>query len=130
MAQGVELSPQRYLADTVAGAEATRDFGATLDSFGPRPTADQTRAAAPALDEALARAELVAQRLAGARLADTRLEAQRAAAAAEYAAVVTAMRQVVAEAEAGRPVRLAAAAAGYQSAVDALRRRLGTAPTA
>ena len=106
-----------------------RDFSEALEALGPRPTPEQARAAVPALDEAHARAELVGERLARARLADARLEAQREAAATAYAAVVVSMGVVVDEARAGRPVRLAEAAAGYQEAVDALERELGTPPS-
>jgi hypothetical protein len=105
-----------------------REFNRALEALGPRPTPDQARAAVPALDEAHARAELVGERLERARLADARLEAQRAQAASAYGRVVEGMDAVVAEARAGRPVRLATAVADYQEAVDALERELG-APT-
>lgn len=129
VSDGTEVSPQRYLADTVAGAAAIREFGVALDALGAGPDADQVEAAAPDLDAALANAELIAQRLDAESLADARLETQRRAAAAAYRRVVEQMRRVVDEAQAGRPVRLAEAVAEYQTAVDALRDELGEPAT-
>ena len=80
------------------------------------------RRAAADLDDAYDRTARLADRLEAARLQDTRLEDQRAAAAVALQDVVGAMSLVVVAARQGDPADAENAAAGFTTAVAALRR--------
>jgi hypothetical protein len=119
--EGTQVSSQRYLADSVAAADAVADFSALLSSLAPEPRKAQLEAAASDLAAARDRAALLAGRLKAERLEDRRLEEQRADASAALAAVVAAMDDLTGAAEAGSPVAAAAASKAFSRAVGELR---------
>jgi hypothetical protein len=119
--EGTQVSSQRYLADSVAAADAVADFSALLSSLSPEPRAAALEATAPDLAAARDRAALLAGRLDAERLEDRRLEEQRADASAALAAVVAAMDDLTAAAEAGNPTAAAAASRQFSRAVGELR---------
>ncbi len=118
---GTQVSSQRYLADTVAAADAVADFSALLSALAPVPKPAELRAAAPELAVARDRAALLAGRLRAERLEDRRLEAQRADASAALAAVVAAMDDLTSAAERGNAEAAAAASRRFSEAVGELR---------
>jgi protein-disulfide isomerase-like protein with CxxC motif len=115
------VSPQRYLADTVAAASGVDEFSAALAAAGPTATRARLRAVVTRLRAPLAQTRASAARLAGQRLEDARLEAQRARASAALDRVVAAMAAVVAAAEAGDPEAAEAASTAFGTAVGDLR---------
>jgi hypothetical protein len=115
------VSPQRYLADTSAAADAVNDFSAVLDEIGPEARRAALLRAAVRLEEPFGRAGALTERLTAARLADARLEAQRARASEAMSAVVSAMTLVVGAARAGDPAEAEAASAEFNAAVGDLR---------
>ncbi len=118
---GARVSPQRYLADTVAAADAVADFSATLAEIGPVVRKRTLLALAPRLDAARARTSAIAGRLDAQTLEDRRIESQRAKAASALDDVVVAMTLVSDAAEAGDPSALEDAAARYTTSVGDLR---------
>jgi hypothetical protein len=127
LSPGTRISARTYLADASAAADAAQDFAAALDRAGPTLHPATLKAAAPALEAALARAERSGERLAAARLDDRRLETQRQRAVPSLQRLVDAMRGVTTAARAGDP-RAAVAAARRMAAALAALRRVG--PTA
>lgn len=119
---GTQVPSQRYLADSVAAAEAVADFSALLSSLAPEPKPAQLRAAAAGLAAARDRAALLASRLGAERLEDRRLEEQRADASAALAAVVAAMDDLTTAADRGQVDAAAAASREFSRAVGELRR--------
>lgn len=119
--EGTEVSPQRYLADTTAAAEAVNAFSARLRRVGAEARVPALRRAAPDLEAAYERTARIADRLEAARLRDTRLERQRAEAAVALQDVVGAMSLVVVAARRGAPADAENAATGFTAAVAALR---------
>lgn len=120
------MSPQRYLADTVAAASGVDEFSAALADAGPTATKAKLRAVVNRLRAPLAQTQALAARLAAQRLEDTRLEAQRARASAALDRVVAAMGAVVTAAEAGDPAAVEAASTAFGTAVGELRSLLET----
>jgi hypothetical protein len=121
LSEGVQVSPQRYLADTDAAAAAVARFTESLEAVGAVATRPSLAQAAPGLRAALDDAEAAAQRLEAERLEDARLEAQRARAAEALEQVLAAMRLATAAAAAGQPQRFVAAVDDYSNAVAGLR---------
>lgn len=121
VADGTQVSAQRYLADSDEAAAAVSAYSAVLERVGPvaRPLA--LRALAPELADIVRRARVAHGRLMAQRLEDARLEEQRAEVVPLLGEVVAAMEQFAAEAAAGRPVLAAAAAERFSEAVEALR---------
>jgi hypothetical protein len=118
---GTQVSSQRYLADSVAAADAVADFSGLLSALAPEPTKAQLRARAADLAAARDRAALLASRLRAQRLEDRRLEAQRADVAEALQAVVTAMDGLVTAAGRGDAEAAAAASKRFSAAVGRLR---------
>lgn len=118
---GTQVSPQRYLADTVAAASGVDEFSAALADAGPTATAAKLRAVVNRLRPPLEQTRAVAERLGAERLEDTRLEAQRARASAALDRVVVAMAAVTDAAAAGDPAAVEAASTDFGTAVGDLR---------
>ncbi len=121
LGEGTQVSPQRYLADTVAAASGVDEFSAALADAGPTATAPRLRAVVNRLRVPLAQTRAIAERLGAERLEDTRLEAQRARASAALDRVVVAMAAVTSAAAAGDPKAVATASTGFGTAVGDLR---------
>ena len=115
------MSPQRYLADTVAAAGGVSEFSAALADAGPTATKARLRAVVNRLRPPLEQTRAVAERLGAQRLADRRLEAQRASASAALDRVVVAMTAVTQAAAAGDPAAVETAATEFGTAVGDLR---------
>lgn len=115
------MSPQQYLADTDAAAQAVAGFTQALAAAGDEATAPALARVAPALRQPLQEATDYSRRLSGESLEDARLEQQRDDAADALAVVVQRMSAVVATAEAGRPTRFVQAVDAYRAALAALR---------
>lgn len=127
VAEGSEVSSQRYLADADAVAAEIRAFSDLLEDIGPVARPARLREIAPDLAAALQRADAIADRLEAQRLADARLEAQRAEASPVLADIVAAMVDVTTRAAAGEPVPTVAAIEDFRDAVGRLRELGGTA---
>lgn len=121
LAEGAQVSPQRYLADTSAAAGAVDDFSAILAEVAPVARRAALVALAGRLDAARDRAAALADRLDAQRLEDRRLEEQRARAAAALSDVVVGMTLVSDAAAAGEPEIVEAATARYARSVGDLR---------
>lgn len=115
------MSPQRYLADTVAAASGVSEFSAALSDAGPTATKAKLRAVVNRLRAPLEQTTAVAKRLSAERLEDQRLETQRAAASAALDRVVVAMTAVNSAAALGDPAAVEAAATDFTTAVGDLR---------
>lgn len=124
LTEGAEVSPQRYLADSVGAAGAVQSFWTLTAQLGPAPTPAELRAAAPALAAQRDAVRAAADRLDAAQLADQRLETQREDAVRGLELVLAAIDQVVAAAEAGNPDALAMARERLAAAITSLRERL------
>jgi hypothetical protein len=118
---GSFISPQRFLADVSAAAEAVSDVAAAIRDAGPAATPSGMAAVSEALVEPLGRARLMAQRLAAARLEDRRLEEERARVVPALSQVVSATDDLVQAARAGDAQRTVTAGARLATAVEALR---------
>lgn len=129
VAEGTQVTSQRYLADVDAAATAIRAFSDQLEAIGPVARPAQLRAIAPDLAAALQRANAIAGRIEAQRLADARLEAQRAEASPLLASIVDAMADVTTRAAAGQPEPTVAAIEEFRDAVERLR-SLGAPSTA
>lgn len=121
LSDGSTVSPQRYLADTSAAADAVNDFSSILSEVAPVARRAPLQAIAPRLDDARDRAAAIADRIDAQRLEDQRLEAQRARAAGVLSEVVVAMTLVSDAAAAGEPKAVEAVAGRYAASVDDLR---------
>lgn len=126
VAEGTEVSSQRYLADVDAVAAEIRAFSDQLEEIGPVARPALLREIAPDLAVALQRADAIADRLDAQRLADSRLEAQRAEASPVLADIVAAMVDVTTLAAAGEPAPTVAAIEDFRDAVARLRELGGT----
>jgi hypothetical protein len=129
VAEGTEVSSQRYLADVDAVAAEIRAFSDQLEEIGPVARPAVLREIAPDLAVALQRADAIADRLDAQRLADARLEAQRAEASPVLADIVAAMVDVTTLAAAGEPAPAVAAIEDFRDAVERLRELGGTTTT-
>ncbi len=121
LTDGVQVSPRRYLADTVAAASGISEFSAALADAGPTATKARLRAVVNRLQPPLARTTAIAERLGAERLADRRLEAQRASASAALDRVVVAMTAVASAAALGDPAAVETAATDFATAVGDMR---------
>jgi high-affinity K+ transport system ATPase subunit B len=128
VAEGTEVTSQRYLTDVDAAAAAIREFSDRLEAIGPVARPAQLRAVAPELAAALQRANAIAGRIEAQRLADARIEAQRAAASPLLGEVVSAMADVTTRAAAGEAAPTVSAIEEFREAVDRLRALGGAAP--
>lgn len=117
----MQVSPQRYLADSSAAAGAVNDFSAILAEVAPVARRAALVAIADRLDASRDRAAAIADRLDSQRLEDRRLEDQRARAAAALSEVVVGMTLVSDAAASGEPKTVEAVAARYARSVDDLR---------
>jgi len=121
VADGTTVDASRYLADSAAGAAATRAFASALESVGAPATPARLRAVSVQLEPPLASARLVGQRLAAERLADRRLDEQRGRNAVAFGAIIAVMERVQAAAEAGDPAGTRAASQELAVTIEALR---------
>jgi hypothetical protein len=121
LAEGAQVSPQRYLADTTAAVAAVNDFSEILAELAPTPRRPALLALAPRLEDALDHTVAIAGRIGAQRLEDRRLEAQRERAAAALDGVIAEMSLVVDAAAAGDPIDMAEAAGRYASSIGELR---------
>jgi hypothetical protein len=118
VADGTRVEADRYFADSAAGASAVRAFSREMATIVNPAGPNELKRLAPRLLPPLTQAKLVSQRLSAERLDDARLDQQRARRATQYQAVVAAMDQVTAAAEAGD-------AQGAQEATTTLTRAVG-----
>jgi len=121
VSDGAQVSPRRYLADTVAAASGISEFSAALADAGPTATKARLRAVVNRLQAPLAQTTAVAERLGAERLADRRLEAQRASASSALDRVVVAMTAVASAAALGDPAAVETAATDFATAVGDMR---------
>lgn len=119
--EGAEVSPQRYLADSVAVADSIDAFSALLEEVSPVARRGALLTLAPRLDAALDRTTAVFRRIDAERLVDRRLEAQRGRAVTALEPVLAAMSIVSDAARAGDPAAFEDAAVGYATGVGDLR---------
>lgn len=120
------MSPQRYLADTAAAAEAINAFSAILGEVSPVARRPALTAVAGRLDTARDRAAAIADRLDAQRLEDRRLEEQRGLAATALSEIVVDMTLVSDAAAAGEPETMETVAGRYAASVDDLRALTGS----
>ncbi|WP_217913567.1 hypothetical protein [Miltoncostaea marina] len=119
--EGTTVSSRQYLADASAAADAVSDFSLALAETDGVARPAVLRRLAPRLRDAQERTRAHADRLAAQRLEDRRLERQREGAAGALDRVADAMARVVAAAEREDGAAAASAAAGFATAVGALR---------
>lgn len=116
-----QVSPRQYLADTVAAADAVRQFSDALATVGPRPAPAALERAAREMEDPLVAGRRLLDRLEAARLEDHRLERQRERVAEALGDVVAAMERTRDAAVVGDPARAAQESRGFASAVARLR---------
>lgn len=126
MPEGATVSPQRYLADTVAAAAAVSAFSDVLAEAGPVARRPVLLALHTRLDEAYDRAQAIADRIDNERLEDRRLESQRSRASGSLQDVVVAMNVASDIAGTGDAAAMKGAAARYGRAVQNLRELFAT----